>query len=62
MSIGQGWISLELVSFSGLLLMLHGGVFVLSMAWLVKRHLNWSFRSFLSKRAPHLSAEAKVQP
>ncbi|MDO9276998.1 MAG: LPS export ABC transporter permease LptF [Polaromonas sp.] len=62
MSIGQGWVSLGLVSFSGLLLMLHGGVFILSMAWLVKRHQNWSFRSLLSRRAPHLSAGVKVRP
>jgi len=62
MSIGQGWVAVGLVSFNGLLLMLHGGVFVVSMAWLIKRHLNWSLRDSLRHRAPRLSPEAKIQP
>ena len=62
MSIGQGWVALGLVSFNGLLLMLHGGVFVVSMAWLIKRHLNWSLRDILRHRAPRLSTGVKIQP
>ncbi len=62
MSIGQGWVSLGLVSFNGLLLMLHGGVFVFSMTWLLKRHLSWSLKDMLRKRSPQLTAEARAQP
>jgi lipopolysaccharide export system permease protein len=62
MSIGQGWVSLGLLSFTGLLLMMHGGVFVISMAWLAKRHLNWSLRDLVRSRLPPLSVQAKTQP
>jgi lipopolysaccharide export system permease protein len=62
MSIGQGWVSLGLVSFTGLLLLLHGGVFVVSIVWLAKRHLNWSLRDMLNSRTYRLSAAAKMQP
>jgi lipopolysaccharide export system permease protein len=41
MSLGTSWVSLGLVSFSGLLLMLHGGVLVISLVLLAKRHMNW---------------------
>jgi len=62
MSIGQGWVTLGLVSFSGLLVLMHGGVFALSLVWLVKRHLNWSLKDLLGNRAPALLTEVKARP
>jgi lipopolysaccharide export system permease protein len=56
MNIGQGWISLGLISFKGLLLAMHGGVLLLSIAWLTKRHLNWSVKDLLRRRSPPVSA------
>ena len=40
-NLGQNWIFVGLVSFGNLLLALHGGVLVLGLAWLAKRHMNW---------------------
>jgi len=62
MSIGQGWVSQGLVSFTGLLLSLHGGVFVVSICWLAKRHMNWSIRDMLNSRSYRLSPAAEMQP
>ncbi|GBU15257.1 LPS export ABC transporter permease LptF [Polaromonas sp.] len=44
LNLGQNWIFIGLVSFSTLLLVLHGGVLLLALAWLAKRHNNWTFR------------------
>lgn len=52
LNLGQNWIFIGLVSFSHLLLVLHGGVFLLGMAWLAKRHTQWTFR--LSSKKPSL--------
>ena len=50
LNLGQSWIFVGLISFTNFLLVLHGGVFLLGLAWLAKRHYNWVFR--LTKRAP----------
>jgi len=42
-NLGQSWISAGLVSFSMLLLGLHGGVLALALAWLAKRNSHWRF-------------------
>jgi lipopolysaccharide export system permease protein len=42
--LGQSWIFVGLISFSNFLLLLHGGVFVLGLAWLSKRQFNWVLR------------------
>lgn len=39
-TLSQNWVQAGMVSFGGLMLALHGGVFALALAWLVKRHLN----------------------
>ncbi len=41
-------------SFAGLLLVLHGGAFLLGALWLAKRHNNWSFMAMLSSRRHQL--------
>ncbi|MEO8389694.1 MAG: LPS export ABC transporter permease LptF, partial [Polaromonas sp.] len=43
-NLGQSWVFVGLVSFSTLLLALHGGVLVLALAWLSKRQYNWTLR------------------
>lgn len=43
-NLGQSWIFVGLVSFGNLLLALHGGVLLLGLAWLYKRHFNWVLR------------------
>ncbi len=50
-SMGQSWISTGLVSFGGLLLALHGGVFAMSLTWLAKRHLNLGLKDLWPRRA-----------
>ncbi len=44
LNLGQTWISGGQIGFSALLVVLHGGVLVLALAWLAKRHSNWRFR------------------
>jgi len=61
MSIGQGWVTLGVVSFSGLLLLLHGGVLAVSIALLAKRHKNWSLRDLFRSRRTPLAIEAKIR-
>ncbi len=46
-NLGQSWILGGSVSFAALLVMLHGGVLLLALAWLVKRNANWTLRSTL---------------
>ena len=43
-NLGQSWVFAGLVSFGGLLLVLHGGVLLLGLAWLAKRHTHWTLR------------------
>ncbi|SFC55976.1 lipopolysaccharide export system permease protein [Polaromonas sp. OV174] len=43
-NLGQSWILVGLVGFGHLLLAMHGGIFLLGMAWLAKRHTNRVFR------------------
>jgi len=41
LNLGQSWVSSGRFSMHGFMLLLHGGVFVLALAWLGKRHNNW---------------------
>ncbi|MDO9404451.1 MAG: LPS export ABC transporter permease LptF [Polaromonas sp.] len=50
LSIGQSWIYSGLISFGGFLVLVHGGVLVLALGWLAKRHNNWTLRSALRAR------------
>ncbi len=40
-NLGQSWISRERVGFGTFLLLMHGGVFLLSVLWLARQHLMW---------------------
>ena len=48
LNIGQTWISSGQVGLLSMLLLLHGGVFVLSSLWLLKRHWNVSLRGWIT--------------
>ncbi len=49
-NLGQSWIFGGSVSFGALLVILHGGVLLLALAWLFKRNANWTLRSALRRR------------
>lgn len=54
LNLGQSWISSGKVNFWAFMLMLHGGVFMLSFLLVMKDHGNWSFR--------HLAKGVLTQP
>ena len=49
-NLGQSWIGAGKAPFLPLILILHGSVFALAMAWLTIRHNNWSWRHFLGNK------------
>lgn len=49
-NLSQSWIASGNYSFIGLLLVLHGGAFVLGVLWLAKRHNSWSFVAWFRSR------------
>ena len=54
-NLGQSWIFVGLIGFVPILLVIHGGILLLGLAWLAKRHNNWTFRL---KRQPRFEAIA----
>lgn len=56
LNLGQSWVSSGLVGLVPFMLMLHGGVFALSLAWLYKRHHGWSLRGWLAAQRQARSA------
>lgn len=52
-NLGQSWIFVGLIGFAPLLLLTHGGILLLGLAWLAKRHNNWTFR---------LKRQTRLQP
>ncbi len=55
-NLSQSWIASGNYSFIGLLLVLHGGAFLLGVLWLAKRHNNWSFVAWFRSRRQHRTA------
>jgi lipopolysaccharide export system permease protein len=49
LNLGQNWVSAGRFSMGGFMLALHGGALLLGLAWLAKRHNNWTRRA---RRAP----------
>jgi lipopolysaccharide export system permease protein len=49
-NLSQSWIANGQFRFTALIMMVHGGIFIISALWLAKRHNNWSFRSALKHR------------
>jgi lipopolysaccharide export system permease protein len=58
-NLGQSWIFAGLISFGGLLVLLHGGVLVLAIAWLAKRNANWTLRAALRSKTRTSAAPAQ---
>ena len=57
-NLGQNWILVGLISFTNFLLLMHGGVLLLGLAWLAKRHTNWAFRLAPKRRYAALPSRA----
>ena len=47
LNLGQSWVGSGRLSLSLFMLALHGGIFVLSLSWLLARHHHWSWRSLM---------------
>ena len=50
LNLGQNWISVGATNLAGFLVALHGGALLVALAWLSKRHLNWTLKSALSRQ------------
>ena len=50
LNLGQNWISVGATNLAGFLVALHGGTLLVALAWLSKRHLNWTLKSALSRQ------------
>ena len=61
-SLGQSWIFGGSVGFGSFLLMLHGGVLLLGLAWLGKRNANWTLRSALRRPKNAVTPALEGQP
>lgn len=51
-TLGQSWVFGGIISFTALLLLLHGGVLLLGVLWLAKRNANWTLRTALLSLLP----------
>lgn len=64
LNLGQNWIAAGQIGFIAFMLLLHGGVLLLGVAWLAKRHNNWgwlppaNFWKDLTAPAPRQSGPA----
>ncbi|MEI7538550.1 MAG: LPS export ABC transporter permease LptF, partial [Comamonadaceae bacterium] len=45
LNLGQNWIASGKFTFTGYMLGLHGGIFLLGVFWVAKGHNNWNWRS-----------------
>lgn len=50
LNLGQSWITVGVANFGQFVLALHGGALLLALAWLSKRHLNWTFKGATSRQ------------
>ncbi|MGJ7615471.1 MULTISPECIES: LPS export ABC transporter permease LptF [unclassified Variovorax] len=61
LNIGQSWISSGRFGMAGFMVMLHGGVLVLNLAWLSARQNNWGSRRTKQSRAAAVPTP-KIEP
>ncbi|MDB5894080.1 MAG: export transporter permease LptF [Rhodoferax sp.] len=47
LNVGQSWVGAGRVPFGAFTIGLHGGVFLLAVGWLLKRHHHWTWRSLM---------------
>ncbi|WP_137918044.1 LPS export ABC transporter permease LptF [Hydrogenophaga sp. 2FB] len=58
LNLGQSWVASGLFPLAGYMLTLHGGVFILTVLWMLKRHHNLSVRGWLrARRAQRAEAQ-----
>lgn len=50
LNLGQSWISTGRAGFASFFLLLHGGTFVVAVAWLAKQHNNWALAPLLRRQ------------
>jgi lipopolysaccharide export system permease protein len=50
LNLGQSWITVGAANFAGFVLTLHGGVLLVALGWLSKRHLNWTLKGAVSRQ------------
>ena len=60
LNLGQNWIAQEKIGFLAFIVLLHGGVLLLSALWLTIRHNNWSLSLWPRSgvQSPHSDANA----
>ena len=59
-NLSQSWIASGQFRFTALILMTHGGIFIVSALWLAKRHNNWSFLAALKHRKTSKASTLKA--
>jgi lipopolysaccharide export system permease protein len=59
LNLGKNWVATGAFSLPGFLLLLHGGVLILTALWLAKRHFNLGLLQWLRSRRPSDSGEAQ---
>jgi lipopolysaccharide export system permease protein len=58
LNLGQNWVGTGRIGVGFFMLALHGGVFVLGLLWLAKRHFNWGLRARRARSRPASSSIA----
>ena len=58
LNLGQSWVGSGRFSVGGFLLALHGGVMVLGLLWLAKRHFNWGLPARRARVRPETTSNA----
>jgi len=47
LNMGQNWIATGKIEFGGFMLLLHGGILIVGLTWLAKRHNNWNLNTLI---------------
>jgi lipopolysaccharide export system permease protein len=58
LNLGQNWVSSGKYGMGGFMLVLHGGAFLVGLAWLMKRHYNWGLQPALRVRRDRKTSTA----
>ena len=64
LNLGQGWIVMGLIGFGNFLVALHGGILLLGLGWLAKRHTHWVFTlpPRIRRASPAMRVNGSRQP
>jgi lipopolysaccharide export system permease protein len=61
LNLGQSWVGSGRLSLGLFMLALHGGIFGLSLSWLLARHHHWSWRSLLPAGQRRLEGSSRMR-